>query len=195
MCSTPYLRSTIVLVPTPSLSVLLISDKDGQFQRCGSNRAGSPYVCFSCKADDSTREARVLRPSFSTVAVTKLSRLGRPLHVSMRTPTLTAYPIIINRLSASRWEFVTTLDYEWSVIRRRRPYRWTIGVRDDSHLPDPEMRLICPSSIRQIYSITRLATLMAVILSMLGIDITTPLNCQVCRDCYPSYVHPHPDRL
>ncbi|KAH9952313.1 hypothetical protein BC827DRAFT_1380479 [Russula dissimulans] len=24
------------------------------------------------------------------------------------------------------WEFLTTLDYEWSVIRGRRPYRWTI---------------------------------------------------------------------
>ncbi len=29
------------------------------------------------------------------------------------------------------WEFVTTLDYEWMVIRRHRPYRWTIWVRDD----------------------------------------------------------------
>jgi hypothetical protein len=27
------------------------------------------------------------------------------------------------------WEFVTTLDYEWSVIRRHRPFRWTIWVR------------------------------------------------------------------
>ena len=26
------------------------------------------------------------------------------------------------------WEFVTTLDYEWSVIRGHRPYRWTIWV-------------------------------------------------------------------
>ena len=26
------------------------------------------------------------------------------------------------------WEFITTLDYEWSVIRGRRPYRWTIWV-------------------------------------------------------------------
>jgi hypothetical protein len=69
-----------------------------------------------------------------------LACLGRPLHVSMRTPTLTAYPVIMNRLSASRWEFVTTLDYEWSVIRRRRPYRWTIGVRNlRVSLPDPEM--------------------------------------------------------
>ena len=29
----------------------------------------------------------------------------------------------------SSWEFVTTLDYEWSVIRGHRPYRWTIWVR------------------------------------------------------------------
>ena len=31
--------------------------------------------------------------------------------------------------SAFRWEFVTTLDYEWNVIRGRQPYRWTIWVR------------------------------------------------------------------
>ena len=34
---------------------------------------------------------------------------------------------------ASSWEFVTTLDYEWSAIRGRRPYRWTIWVRNDAH--------------------------------------------------------------
>ena len=27
------------------------------------------------------------------------------------------------------WEFLTTLEYEWDVIRGRRPYRWTIWVR------------------------------------------------------------------
>ena len=27
------------------------------------------------------------------------------------------------------WEFVITLDYEWSVIRGHRPFRWTIWVR------------------------------------------------------------------
>jgi hypothetical protein len=31
---------------------------------------------------------------------------------------------------AHSWEFFTTLDYEWSVIRGRRPYRWTIWVCD-----------------------------------------------------------------
>jgi hypothetical protein len=28
----------------------------------------------------------------------------------------------------SSWEFFTTLDYEWSVFRGHRPYRWTIWV-------------------------------------------------------------------
>ncbi len=27
------------------------------------------------------------------------------------------------------WEFVTTLDFEWSVIRRHRPFGWSIWVR------------------------------------------------------------------
>ena len=30
-----------------------------------------------------------------------------------------------------RWEFFTTLDYEWKVIRGHSPYRWTIWVRAD----------------------------------------------------------------
>jgi hypothetical protein len=37
-----------------------------------------------------------------------------------------------NSVLISSWEFVTTLDYEWSVIRRHRPFRWTIWVRINS---------------------------------------------------------------
>jgi hypothetical protein len=55
------------------------------------------------------------------------------------------------------WEFFTTLDYEWDVIRGHRPYRWTIWV----------------------YSLTRVSTLLAVILNMVGFDTTVPINCQV----------------
>jgi len=55
------------------------------------------------------------------------------------------------------WEFVTTLDYEWSVIRGRRPYRWTIVI----------------------YSISRVACLMEVILTLISVDVTTQYNCQV----------------
>jgi hypothetical protein len=34
-----------------------------------------------------------------------------------------------NLVLISSWEFVTTLDYEWSVIRGHRPFRWTMWVR------------------------------------------------------------------
>ncbi|KAH9956528.1 hypothetical protein BC827DRAFT_753747 [Russula dissimulans] len=55
------------------------------------------------------------------------------------------------------WEFVTTLDYEWSIIRGHRPYRWTMWI----------------------YSFTRMAALMGVILSLVGDDVTTPYNCEI----------------
>ncbi|KAF8496192.1 hypothetical protein F5888DRAFT_1890194 [Russula emetica] len=55
------------------------------------------------------------------------------------------------------WEFFTTLGYEWEVIRGRRPYRWTI----------------------LIYSITRVATLLTIILDMVGFDSTAPIYCQI----------------
>jgi len=55
------------------------------------------------------------------------------------------------------WEFFTTLDYEWSVIRGRRPYRWTIWI----------------------YSLTRVAGLMSVILNLVGMSVSTPFNCQL----------------
>ncbi|KAI0281972.1 hypothetical protein BGY98DRAFT_156449 [Russula aff. rugulosa BPL654] len=54
------------------------------------------------------------------------------------------------------WEFFTTLDYEWNVIRGHEPYRWTIWV----------------------YSIARVSTLMAIALNMLGYDDDGRLSCQ-----------------
>ncbi|KAI0281960.1 hypothetical protein BGY98DRAFT_1094571 [Russula aff. rugulosa BPL654] len=55
------------------------------------------------------------------------------------------------------WEFITTLDYEWKVIRGRLPYRWTIWI----------------------YSLTRMAALVGVILCLVIVNITTPINCQL----------------
>ncbi|KAH9968388.1 hypothetical protein BJV74DRAFT_868389 [Russula compacta] len=54
------------------------------------------------------------------------------------------------------WEFASNLNYEWDIIRGRRPYMWTIWI----------------------YSLTRFACLGSVILLFVGIDITTPYNCQ-----------------
>ncbi|KAI0274119.1 hypothetical protein BGY98DRAFT_1117716 [Russula aff. rugulosa BPL654] len=55
------------------------------------------------------------------------------------------------------WEFFTTLDYEWRVIRGRLPHRYTIWL----------------------YSLTRVACLLGVILCTFGLDVRTPINCQV----------------
>ncbi|KAF8481575.1 hypothetical protein DFH94DRAFT_400751 [Russula ochroleuca] len=55
------------------------------------------------------------------------------------------------------WEFFTTLDYEWSVFRGHRPYRWTIWI----------------------YLLTRVATLVAVVLNIVGLDVTTKIDCQL----------------
>ncbi|KAH9967689.1 hypothetical protein BJV74DRAFT_868934 [Russula compacta] len=46
------------------------------------------------------------------------------------------------------WEYVTTLDFEWNVLRGHRPFRWTIVV----------------------YSLTRVSTLISVALSIVGFD-------------------------
>ena len=40
-------------------------------------------------------------------------------------------PCCATQPSLSSWEFFTTLDYEWRVIRGRLPYRWTIWVRNN----------------------------------------------------------------
>ncbi|KAF8492838.1 hypothetical protein F5888DRAFT_880283 [Russula emetica] len=55
------------------------------------------------------------------------------------------------------WEFFITLDYEWSVFRGHRPYRCSIWI----------------------YCITRVATLTAVILNLVGLNVTTKINCQL----------------
>ncbi|KAH9061923.1 hypothetical protein EDB87DRAFT_386559 [Lactarius vividus] len=55
------------------------------------------------------------------------------------------------------WEFFITLEYELSVLRKRRPYQWPIWI----------------------YSLTRMCTLIAVILNMLGFDASSPINCHL----------------
>jgi len=54
------------------------------------------------------------------------------------------------------WEFFTSLYYEWRVIRGHQPYRWTIWI----------------------YSLTRIATLITVILNMIAMDVVSQPNCQ-----------------
>src|SRR5258708_3852627 len=83
-------------------------------------------------------------------------------------------------ISTPRWEYLTTLDFELDVIRRRRPYRWTIWVGNDGRC---SRRLWAEFPVRQIYSLTRLSTLITVILNLAALN-TTPINCQVSSTSY-----------
>ncbi|KAH9988679.1 hypothetical protein BJV77DRAFT_729215 [Russula vinacea] len=66
------------------------------------------------------------------------------------------------------WEILTTLNYEWSIIQGRRRYRWTIWV----------------------YSLSRVAALMAVIATLALLNLRTPYDCQLFANLaiFPSYV-------
>jgi hypothetical protein len=82
------------------------------------------FVCLRRLQPDSpvglcnsgAREALARRRWYIYVCFPALLRLSPGLYVSRPSPF------------ASRWEFVTTLDYEWDVFRGRRPYRRTIWV-------------------------------------------------------------------
>ncbi|KAI0066070.1 hypothetical protein BV25DRAFT_1496938 [Artomyces pyxidatus] len=56
-----------------------------------------------------------------------------------------------------RWEFVTTLGFEWSVIRRRQPYRWTI----------------------LLYSGCRVFALLGTAMAFASLDATDSINCRL----------------
>ncbi|KAH9988672.1 hypothetical protein BJV77DRAFT_728642 [Russula vinacea] len=84
-----------------------------------------------------------------------MAHLRDPVQISKDCLTLKALWHFVDGFFI--WEFLITLDYEWNIIRGRRRYRWTIWI----------------------YSLTRLATLVAVGLNIFSIDVTTPINCQV----------------
>lgn len=66
----------------------------------------------------------------------------------MRSPPL---------ISGDRWEFFTTLDFEWEVYTGRRPWRWSFIV----------------------YVTTRMLALICIIISLVGFNLTQEFNCNV----------------
>ncbi|KAF8501081.1 hypothetical protein F5888DRAFT_1333173 [Russula emetica] len=55
------------------------------------------------------------------------------------------------------WEFVTTMNYEWSLIRGHRSYRWTIWI----------------------YEIARISTLTSIVMNLVFLNVTARFNCSV----------------
>ena len=91
-----------------------------------------------------------------------------------------------NTIPTHSWEFVTTLEYEWDIIRGRIPYQWTIWVRNNllfalisCSQADLSPGLIFSFNTRQIYSLARVAALAGIILDFIRLNNTRPINCQV----------------
>ena len=107
-----------------------------------------------------------------------LAHLGGYLPVSI----LASFYVLCSLICLFSWEFFTTLDYEWRIIRGNLPHRWTIWVRNNKHLnlvssatQEPRADLL----IQQIYFFARVAGLLGVILTTVGLDGTAHINCQV----------------
>ena len=89
------------------------------------------------------------------------------------------------------WEFFTTLDYDWKVIRGNLPHRWTIWVRIDRDLTLVSSATQEPGAdlfIQQIYFSARVACLVGVILTIVGLDCTARINCQVSTVSFTLYL-------
>jgi hypothetical protein len=83
------------------------------------------------------------------------------------------------RDNLSRWEYVTTIQFEWEIVTGQRKYRWTISVRLADRigfwwLPDTRSR-----TGPKLYSGCRLSTLLAVVLIFVESNTTTPIDCKV----------------
>jgi hypothetical protein len=67
-----------------------------------------------------------------------------------------------------RWEFFTTLDFEWEVFTGRRPWKWSFAV----------------------YFIARLMAMASTILTFIGFNVTAEINCIVCGYSHASIRYP-----
>lgn len=60
-------------------------------------------------------------------------------------------------MTGDRWEFITTLNFEWEVYTGKRPYKWSFIV----------------------YVIARVLALISIILSLVVFNVTRHLDCKV----------------
>ncbi|KAI0061738.1 hypothetical protein BV25DRAFT_744076 [Artomyces pyxidatus] len=65
------------------------------------------------------------------------------------------------------WEYVTSLDYEWSVLTGKRPYRWTVCV----------------------YTLCRLSALVAWAVLFAGLDSTGSINCRAWDTTFYTFAY------
>ena len=90
-----------------------------------------------------------------------------PVHVTFRW---------LYRLPSS-WEFISNLDYEYSVITGKRKFTWTFPACLFSFNLDHRIRRL--TGRLQLYVGCRWCPLFAIISQILGFDTSNKINCHV----------------
>ena len=80
---------------------------------------------------------------------------------------------MVHYLSSS-WELITNLDFEYSVITRKRKFSWTFLVSLSDH------RIGRPTEHLQLYLGCRWCPLFAITTQFLGSDLHYKMDCHVC---------------
>jgi hypothetical protein len=78
-------------------------------------------------------------------------------HLPVRFNLLHTHRFAMLTAPCHRWEFFTTLDFEWEIFTGRRPWRWSFIV----------------------YLTARLLALMATVCDLVGFNLTSMYDCNV----------------
>ena len=93
-------------------------------------REYSAYAFLPSIGGNCAIQPNLLVCPFNSGARESLARCGWYIHVSL--PVLPCWPLLDCTQpwirNPTSWEFLSTLDFEWDFIRRKRPYRRTIWV-------------------------------------------------------------------
>jgi hypothetical protein len=105
----------------------------GQLPRPRYSWPGLPCAYISCLISPFPKPDAISQQCCSRASITLQM-------VSICGYALLCPPVALSPTFTSRWEFFTTLDYEFNIVRGRRPYRWTLWVRNGgrifgAHLP------------------------------------------------------------
>jgi hypothetical protein len=113
---------------TSGVSPLLTVCRDGQPSQSRSTHRGRLCVGFCHSLPD---PGTLNNPVLLTVVLVKVWHVMSGIYLSVFTFFFSFSRIARSKTFRSSWEFFTTLDYEWRVIRGHLPHRYTIWVRNN----------------------------------------------------------------
>lgn len=80
------------------------------------------------------------------------------------------------KLTLSRWEYITTIDFEWDYVAAKRKFKWPLLVRLVVLIMRRTVVLMC---CVKLYSTCRICALGSTICFLIGVDVTRKIDCQV----------------